>query len=103
MSNFDSQLEKLKDKLFDQESVKTYFSLKSQIEQSTELNELRNKIRYYAQEMTKNMDDDETYFKNKELYERVLSEYNEHPLVVDYNVVAEEVNNLLKQLKNIIE
>ena len=103
MSNFDSQLEKLKDKLFDQESVKTYFSLKSQIEQSAELNELRNKIRYYAQEMTKNMDDDETYFKNKELYEQVLSEYNENPLVVDYNVVSDEVNNLLKQLKNIIE
>ena len=103
MNNFESQLEKLKSKLFDQEIVKTYFLLKEQIEHNEELNNLRDKIRTHAQEMTKNMDNDEIYFKNKELYEKYLNEYNSHPLVVDYNVVIEEVNNLLKQLKNIIE
>lgn len=103
MNNLESQLEKLKDTLFNQECVKTYFSLKSQIEQNAELNELREKIKFHAQEMTKNMENDEIYFKNKELYEKVLNEYNEHPLIADYNVVFEEVNSLLKQLKNIIE
>ena len=103
MNNFEAQLEKVKNLLFNQECVKTYFSLKEQIEQSIELNELREKIRFHAQEMTKNMSDDEIYFKNKSIYEKALNEYNSHPLVVDYNAVAEEVNNLLKQLKNIIE
>lgn len=103
MNSFEEKLSILKEKLFNEESVKTYFSLKEQIEKSVELNNLRAKISFYAQEMTKNMDNDEIYFKSKEAYERVLKEYNFHPLIVDYNQVNEEVNNLLKQLKVILE
>ena len=103
MNNFETQLEKVKNILFDQECVKAYFNLKKQIEQNAELSELREKIRVHAQEMTKNMDNDDIYFKNKEIYEHLLHEYNGHPLIVDYNAVVEEVNSLLRQLKNIIE
>lgn len=103
MNSFEEELTLLKEKLFNEDCVKTYFSLKEQIEKSVELNDLRAKISFHAQTMTKNMDNDELYFKHKEAYEQVLKEYNSHPLIVDYNQVSEEVNELLVQLKNIIE
>ncbi len=103
MNSLEKQLEKVKNMLFEQESVKTYFSLKMQIEQNEELKTLRENIKYHAQEMTKNINHDEVYLKNKKLYEENLKAYNTHPLVIDFNQVSEEVQNLLEQLKHILE
>ena len=50
MNSLEKQLEKVKNMLFEQESVKTYFSLKMQIEQNEELKTLRENIKYHAQE-----------------------------------------------------
>lgn len=102
-TDFELVLQNLKDKLFDEEIVKTYFSLKEQIKNNKELQELEASIKNNAKIMTKNMDNDEIYFAAKEKYELQKEVYDNHPLVINFKSVSKEVNEILQKLKSIIE
>lgn len=101
-SEFEKQLEIVRDNLFNDPIVAEYFLLKKQIENDSYLTDLHNNIVIYAKIMTTNINDDQIYFENKEKYERELEKYNSHPLIVDFKEISKEVNMLLLQLKNII-
>ena len=53
--------------------------------------------------MTKNVDNDPTYFVYKEKYEFAKNKYDQHPLVHNLKEVAPEVESILWQLKEILE
>ena len=65
--------------------------------------EYRDKIVFYAQEMTKNVNNDDVYLASKEKYETYLKEYNSNPLVINLHEISKEVENTLLELKNILE
>ena len=61
MNNFETKLEELKEELFSLEEVKTYFSLKNEIENNAELTYFRERIAHFQRLMTLNIDLDEEY------------------------------------------
>ncbi len=103
MNDFDQALEDLKNELFSLEEVKTYFKLKSEIDNNAELVLIKEKITLLKQEMTLNIDLDDKYFKAKEEYELLLKKYTEHPLIQNFEIVKENVYNILMEIKKIIE
>lgn len=103
MNDFDQALEDLKNELFSLEEVKTYFKLKSEIDNNAELVLIKEKITSLKQEMTLNIDLDDKYFKAKKEYELLLKKYTEHPLIQNFEIVKENVYNILMEIKKIIE
>lgn len=92
-------LSKVKEQLFNEPEVKEYFYLKSQIQNNEELLGLDKNIKDLQRKLCKNS-------KNKDLideYRSALNSYNSHPLVVNFNRVKEEVNDLLRMIKEILE
>lgn len=103
MNDFEEALRNLKEELFSLDEVKTYFKLKNKIENNAELNLIKERIVSLKQEMTLNIDIDEKYFKAKEEYESLLKKYTEHPLIQNFEVIKDELYNLLTEIKKIIE
>ena len=46
---------------------------------------------------------DEIYFKEKEIYESKLNQYNNHPLIINFNNTKDEVAALLQQIEQILQ
>ena len=103
MNNFETKLEELKEELFSLEEVKTYFSLKNEIENNAELTYFREQIAHFQRLMTLNIDLDEEYKKYKKEYEILLRKYQEHPLIQNFEIVKEDVYRILTEVKEIIE
>jgi len=103
MNNFETKLEELKEELFSLEEVKTYFSLKNEIENNAELTYFREQIAHFQRLMTLNIDLDEEYKMYKKEYEILLRKYQEHPLIQNFEIVKEDVYRILTEVKEIIE
>ncbi len=103
MNDFEEALRNLKEELFSLDVVKTYFKSKNEIENNAELNLIKGRIVSLKQEMTLNIDIDEKYFKAKEEYESLLKKYTEHPLIQNFELIKDELYNLLTEIKKIIE
>ncbi len=80
----------LKKELFNDSTVKEYLKLKNSYENSSHLLELRQEIA-----LLKNND-------NLELWKIKVDEYNNDPLVVNYNNAKDDVVEILETIKNII-
>lgn len=103
MNDFDKKLGDAKNELFSLPLIKEYFIVKSQIENNVELIELNDKLKLAQKAMSKSIDDDDLYHKNKKDYEELMIKYNLHPLIVNYQNLKEEVYTLLTQIKDILE
>ena len=103
MNNFDEELANFKDIVFNQPIIKEYFKIKMEIAENDYLKDLQDKIVFYAQELTKNVNNDDVYLASKEKYETYLKEYNSNPLVINLHEISKEVENTLLELKNILE
>ena len=90
MNKTDEALEKLAKELYSLSEVKEYLELKESVENDKELKEMRLEIARLTNE------------GKKEEHDNLLSVYNSHPLVVNYQVVREEIYNLLNQIKDIL-
>lgn len=67
-----------------------YKRIKNLVENSTELEELKKNIALAK------------VHHNDEEHKRLLSEYNNHPLIVNYEALKSEVYDYLKQISEIV-
>lgn len=81
----------LKEELYQSELFKQYFLLKKQIENNNELFNLRTKMKKAA----KNCD-------QKDIFMQLQQEYYNHPLMVNFKQIEDQVWDELAMLKNII-
>ena len=89
-SDLEQSLEQLKSELDSSSVVMEYLSLKDVLEKNEELKRMRDEIARLTSE-------------NKiEERDALLTIYNSHPIVTNYEQAREEVVNLLNQIKNIL-
>lgn len=79
--------------------VKQYLLLKEEIVNSQELKDLQLKLKKSQKKMALSLGTS-TYEQNKSKYLELKNKYENHPLVVNFNVMQEEVGYLLKNLEN---
>lgn len=79
--------------------VKQYLLLKEEIVNSQELKDLQLKLKKSQKEMALSLGTS-SYEQNKSKYLELKNKYENHPLVVNFNVMQEEVSYLLKNLEN---
>lgn len=79
--------------------VKQYLLLKEEIVNSQELKDLQLKLKKSQKEMALSLGTS-SYEQNKSKYLELKNKYENHPLVVNFNVMQEEVGYLLKNLEN---
>ena len=103
MTDFEKNLQEVKSILYSHPLVKEYFSLKKQIEENKYLTTLQNEIVIHEKNMTKNMNDDKVYFKEKEQYELKRAKFDNDPLIVNYSNVVEELYSLLNEVKQVLK
>ncbi|HAV19591.1 MAG TPA: hypothetical protein DCX17_01015 [Firmicutes bacterium] len=102
MTDFEKALLELKEGLFDVPEVKTFFSLRDQIQNDPDLMKLDKQKRDAQQEMAKAINDDAQYFVKKQQYLQLEQTYDSHPLIVNYKQVKAEVRALLEQIVDIL-
>lgn len=103
MNDFDLALKEAKSSLMSEEIVQEYLRLKNIIENDSYLTSLEKEIRFHQKEMCKFVNDDDNYFLEKEKYQNLLNEYNENPLIKNFNNLKEEVYYLLKEVKDTLK
>ena len=102
MTNLDEVLNQFKDELFNQPCVKEYFYYKNLVENDETIKKLDEDVRFHQKEMCKNKDDNEKYFEEKAIYEKLKNELDSNPILVNYQIAKEEVFSLLVDIKHIL-
>ena len=90
MNNTDEAIKELATELYALPEVKEFLRLKECLEKDKELKEMRQEIARLTNE------------GKKQERDNLLSVYNSHPLVVNYQATREEVISLLSQIKDIL-
>ena len=103
MTEVDKLLQNAKENLYQNEIVKEYFRLAEIIKNDAELLSLEQNMKVHERGMTLNMDNDEVYFKEKELFEKYKLEIEQNPIYIDFKNVEEEVFALLLEVKRALE
>ncbi len=102
MNEIDTILKEVKDILYDETIVKEFFRVRTLINKNEEINSLEINMKYHEKEMTKHINDDEIYFKEKELYQFYKEKLEYNPLMQNYNQIFNEVYDLLLEVKSIL-
>lgn len=79
--------------------VKQYLLLKDELMNSLEIKSLQQDLKQSQKNMALSLGTS-TYEQNKSKYLELKNKYENHPLVVNFNVMQEEVSYLLKNLEN---
>lgn len=103
MNELENKINQCRTLLFEEPIVKEYFRLKKIVDSHPELKNLDKEIHTHQKLMCLHKENDEIYFKEKNLYEGKLHEFNSNPLVENYFQVQEEVYALLNEVKEILE
>ena len=98
MDNLDNALFSLKEELYSLPLIKEFLKIKQEINDNERLSNLDKNIKRLQQKRCKNNDK-----AAKEKYLKLKEEFDNDPLVVNYQILYEEVNNLLKEIKQILE
>ncbi len=88
-------LNKIKEDLLSEQIVQEYIRLKELIEKSDELSGLRKHISY--------LQNCHPSDENREEYYKLLKQYNNNPLVIQFRSVSDEVYDLLEEIKKELE
>ena len=99
----ENQVQKVKNLLLEEPLVKEYLSLKEQLKNDTYIKELNEKINNAKKNMVKNSSDKVLFEQYKAEYESLENEYNNYPLIVNYNSTSEELGDILVKIKEILE
>ena len=102
MNNIDELLIEVNDKLSEEECVKEYFRLKKIIDNDDELKEIDKEVKLHQRKMCEHQNEDETYFKEKALYEAALNKLESNPIYVNFIEVKKEVNALLIDMRDFL-
>ena len=102
MDKIETLLKEVSEQLFNYPCVKEYFRLKNIIENDKELSKLEKEVRVHQKKMCEHQNDDDIYFKEKELYETKLAELETNPIIQNFEEVKKEVNALLNEVRDIL-
>ena len=92
----------LKKEILNSDIYKEYSSLKLQIETSLHLKALKKEINELKQLMTNNINN-ESHNEYKKQYLAKLEEYDNNPLIQNFNYIKEEFSDELNLIKERIE
>ena len=79
--------------------VQQFFLIREQILKDPFLNEQQALMKHHQKIMMKHIADADIYKKHQEAYKQCQSEFDQHPLVVNYVNLKEELCPLLNQLQ----
>lgn len=96
-------LARLKTSLNEEPLVQEYFMAKDLVFNDPFLLNLAEKIKALQKEITRNVLDINKHQALTNEYQKLKAEYDTHPYVVNYNALLCDVNELLSELKSIIE
>lgn len=91
MNNVENSLIELKSKLDQLPLIEEFLRLKEVMENDEELKTMRQEIARLKAE------------NKSEEHDVLLEIYNSNPIIVNYNLLREDVKNLLGEIKNILE
>lgn len=103
MNEFEQALQDLVEEIHGLPLVKTYWQLHKEIEENDALKKMKQEMQKWQRQMTLHLSDLKEHQFAKENYERLQNEYQMHPLIQNYQQVKEEVQDLLFQIKEILE
>ena len=102
MNKIDELISSLKEELYNEECVKEYFYYKKLVENDPGIKVLDEKVRFHQKEMCKNKDNDEIYFKEKEIYDELKKQFDSNPVLINYQIAKDEVFSLLVDIKKLL-
>ncbi len=103
MTKISKKIDELSTTFFELPLVKDYFHAVDLINGDQALLDLSERVKKLQRMMTLHMKKPELYHQYKLDYEAALSEYNQHPYMVNYTTLKTQVEDLLAQMKQIIE
>ena len=103
MDKFEAKLEECRKLLFDEPVVQEYFRLKKIVDADEELHKLDKEIHQHQKRMCVHKNEPDIYESEKHLYETKLAQFQENPLVQNFEQVREEVFSLLNEIKEVLE
>jgi cell fate (sporulation/competence/biofilm development) regulator YmcA (YheA/YmcA/DUF963 family) len=103
MTKLDEGIDQLAKAIKSLPEVQQFFALREQILKDPFLNEQQALMKHHQKIMMKHIADADIYKKHQEAYKQCQSEFDQHPLVVNYVNLKEELSPLLNQLQSIIE
>lgn len=93
----------LNDYLLNLELIKEYQKYERLIEKNQELKELEKKMKSLQKTIVRQKaNQDETVVDTITVYQKIKAEFENHPLVVNYLYLKEEVNDLLQSINGYI-
>lgn len=103
MDQIKAKIEQLSHEFFSLELVTEYFNLVDLINANEELLALSDEVKKLQRMMTLHISKKDKHEQYKKEYEMKLNEYNSHPYIVNYQYLKNEVEDLLNQIKKIVE
>lgn len=103
MNDFEQALQDLVEEIRKLPLIKTYWQLHKEIEENVALQNMKQDMQKWQRQMTLHLSNPKMHQQAKENYEHLLQEYQNHPLIQNYQQVKEEVQDLLFQIKEILE
>ena len=101
-----SELKQKVDEFIDEflkvKEVKQFLLIKKQLEESNEIKQLQTDLKAAQKRLALSLHKPE-YEDNKKEYFRLKNEFDNHPLVTNYNILKEEVDYLVNELKKNLE
>lgn len=92
------ELDEFIELFLNQKIVVQYLKVKKELEESKEISSLQKKLNDSKKALALSYGK-VGYHQNKEAYLSLQEQYDNHPLVVNYQVLKEEVSYLLEQLE----
>lgn len=93
------KLDKFIKEFLEVKEVKQYLLLKDELINSLEIKTLQEELKVSQKNMALSLGTS-YYEENKKKYLMIKDKYENHPLIVNFNVMQEEVSYLLKTLEN---
>jgi len=103
VKKIEETLEELLRALSDDPLFKDFEKVRLLVQNDPFLIETERKLKDLQQKMTKSVMDKKAHNEAKLEYETLKKAYEEHPYVINYNNLLDDVNELLHTLKTIIE
>jgi cell fate (sporulation/competence/biofilm development) regulator YmcA (YheA/YmcA/DUF963 family) len=103
MNPISKTIDSLSDAFFELPLVRDYFKVIDLINADKNLLALSDEVKHLQKKMTLSMGRPNEHERYKSDYEAKLNAYNSHPYIVNYTYLKNEVEDLLTQMKTIIE
>ena len=93
-------LDKYIDTFLNQEEVKQYFILEKEIENSQEINNLRENLKNCQKALALSINDNVKHEECLIKYNLAKDDFDNNPIVNNYNIIKEDIYNKVKDLQD---